>query len=119
MKKYVAYCMLIVFAVVALPLVSSAQPWRHGTPDSYERPPYGQFCPGMRGGPYGERKPVRTKDEAKQALEQYFESTAKKVGIGAIEERRWFFVAEVLNPEGMLIDKALVDKRTGRIRSIY
>jgi hypothetical protein len=119
MKQYVAYCMLIVFAVVAVPLVSSAQPWRHGIPDSYERPPYGQFCPGMRGGPYGERKPVRTKDEAKQALEQYFESTGKKVGIGAIEERRWFFVAEVLNPEGMLIDKALVDKRTGRIRSIY
>lgn len=119
MKKYVTTSILIVFAVLVVPLTSSAQPWRHGMPDSYERPPYGQFCPGMRGGPYGERKPVRTKYEAKQALEQYFESTGKKVNIGTMEERRWFFVAEVLNPEGMLIDKALVDKRTGRIRSIY
>jgi hypothetical protein len=73
----------------------------------------------MRGDPYGARKPVRTTDEAKQVLEQYFEATGKKIGIGYIEERRWFFVAELLNPEGSLVDKAIVDKRTGRIRSIY
>jgi hypothetical protein len=73
----------------------------------------------MRGDPYGARKPVRTADEAKQLLEQYFEGTGKKVVIGSIEERRWFFIAEVLDKEGTLIDKAIVDKRTGRIRSIY
>jgi len=61
----------------------------------------------------------RTKDEARQMLEQYFEGTGRKVGIGNIEERRWFFIAELLTPEGVHLDKAIVDKRTGRIRSIY
>ena len=110
---------LITIVLISLPAVSSAQPWRHGMHDKYERPPYGQFCPGLRGDPYGARRLVRTTDEAKQVLEQYFEGTGRKVGIGNIEERRWFFIAELLNPEGVLIDKAIVDKRTGRIRSIY
>jgi hypothetical protein len=109
----------ITFVLIALPVVSFAQPWRHGMHDKYERPPYGQFCPGMPGDPYGARRLVRTTDEAKQVLEQYFEGTGKKVGIGNIEERRRFFIAELLNPEGVLIDKAIVDKRTGRIRSVY
>jgi hypothetical protein len=73
----------------------------------------------MRGDPYGARRAVRTTDEARHVLEQYFEGTGKKVGIGKIEERRWFFIVEVLNNEGALTDKALVDKRTGRIRTIY
>jgi hypothetical protein len=110
---------VIFFVFIALPAASSAQPWRRGMHDMYERPPYGQFCPGMRGDPYGARKPVKTTDEAKQVLESYFEGTGKRVGIGNIEERRWFFIAELLDPEGTLIDKAIIDKRTGRIRSIY
>jgi len=110
---------VIAIVLISLPAASSAQPWRYGMHDKYERPPYGQFCPGLRGDPYGARRLVRTTDEAKQVLEQYFEGTGRKVGIGNIEERRWFFIAELLSPEGVLIDKAIVDKRTGRIRSIY
>jgi len=110
---------VIAIVLISLPAASSAQPWRYGMHDKYERHPYGQFCPGLRGDPYGARRLVRTTDEAKQVLEQYFEGTGRKVGIGNIEERRWFFIAELLSPEGVLIDKAIVDKRTGRIRSIY
>lgn len=113
------FLILLALVVFVIPEISAAQPWRRGMHDAYERPPYGQFCPGMRGDPYGAKKPVRTTDEARQVLEQYFENTGKKVGIGTIEERRWFFVAEVLDAEGSLIDKAIIDKRTGRIRSIY
>jgi len=87
--------------------------------DMYERPPYGQFCPGMRGEPYGVRRPVRTADEARQVLEQYLEGSGQKIRLGNIEERRWFFVIELKDSEGSLVDKAIVDKRTGRIRSIY
>lgn len=119
MVMHVLASILIAVVLISLPTSSYAQPWRHGMHDKYERPPYGQFCPGMRGDPYGARRPVRTTEEAKQALEQYFEGTGKKIGIGNIEERRWFFIAELLNPEGALIDKAIIDKRTSRIRSIY
>jgi hypothetical protein len=107
---------VIAFVFIAMPAISSAQPRRHGM---YEGTPYGQFCPGMRGDPYGVRKPVRKADEAKQVLEEYFEGSGQKVRLGNVEERRWFFIIEVRDSEGSLIDKAIVDKRTGRIRSIY
>lgn len=73
----------------------------------------------MRGDPYGARKQVRTIEEARQTLEQYLEGTGKKAAIGDIEERRWFFIAELLDANGTLVDKTIIDKRTGRIRSIY
>jgi hypothetical protein len=115
-KRFPILLILIITFLCALPLTSSAQPRRHGM---YEGTPYGQFCPGMRGDPYGVRKPVRTADEAKQVLEEYFEGSGQKVRLGNIEERRWFFIIEVKDSEGSLIDKTIVDKRTGRIRSIY
>ena len=36
-----------------------------------------------------------------------------------IKEREWFFEAEILDKNNALIDKVIVDKRTGRIRSMY
>ena len=36
-----------------------------------------------------------------------------------MEERRWYFEVEITDPEGKLVDKLIIDKRTGRIRSIY
>ncbi len=54
----------------------------------------------MRGDPYGARKQVRTMEEAKQTLEQYLEGTGKKAAIGNIEERRWFFIIELLDADG-------------------
>lgn len=119
MVKPVLLFSLLFFTMIFISTGSFAQPWRHGMPDTYERQPYGQFCPGMRGDPYGARKPVRTVDEARQALEQYFSATGMKVTVGSVEERRWFFIAEMLDAQGTVIDKAIVDKRTGRIRSIY
>ncbi|HNQ45685.1 MAG TPA: hypothetical protein PL032_03480 [Syntrophorhabdus sp.] len=111
--------LVTIFFVFAIPIHSSAQPWRRGMYDKYERAPYGQFCPGMRGDPYGARRQIRTVNEARHALEQYFKGIGKEVGIGKLEERRWFFIAELLDSDGFLIDKAIIDKRTGRIRSIY
>jgi hypothetical protein len=85
----------------------------------YRGMPYGQFCPGRGRGPYGVRKPVTTVDEAKQVVESYFAGLRENVKTGKIEERNLFFEVEILNQEGALIDKTIVDKRTGRIRSIY
>ncbi len=67
--------LIFLFSVlISLPAIF-AQPWRHGMYDRYERRPYGQSCPGMRGDPYGARKQVRTMEEAKQTLEQYLEGS--------------------------------------------
>ena len=109
--------MLILFlAVMLMPVLCHSQ---HRGPGWYEGAPYGRFCPGMRWGPYGARRAVKTADDAKQAIEKYYSGTGQTVRVGKIEERRWFYEAEILNPEGTLIDRLIIDKRAGRIRSIY
>ncbi len=103
-------------AIVLLPVASTAQPGGHG---GYRGMPYGHFCPGMGMGPYGARMRVGSVDEAKQLIERYFASTGQDVHCGKIEEKDLYFEAEILDRNGTLIDKAIIDKRTGRIRSIY
>ena len=41
------------------------------------------------------------------------------IRINNIKERKWFFEAEIRDKKNKLIDVVIVDKRTGRIRSIY
>jgi hypothetical protein len=90
-----------------------------GPPWSYKGMPYGHFCPGHGRGPYGKRMPVATAEEAKQVVETYFSAMGEGASTGKIEENRLFFEVEILNKDGVLIDRAIVDRRTGRIRSIY
>jgi hypothetical protein len=66
---------------------------------------------------YGAKKPVSTEKEARAALEEYYEGKALKVG--EIEEKELYFEAEVLDKDGEVTDRVIIDKRTGRIRSIY
>ncbi len=108
--------LVVLLIVLMTPVASVAQP---GGPGGYQGMPYGHFCPGMGMGPYGMRKPVRTADEAKQVIDKYFSSRGQQLRCGKIDEKNLYFEAEILDGNGTLIDKAIVDKRTGRIRSIY
>ncbi|MGD2081057.1 MAG: hypothetical protein PVJ36_08005 [Nitrospirota bacterium] len=82
-----------------------------------ERPPHATYAQAAEGKGYGAKKPVATAKEARRALEEHFEG--RDVKVGKIEERELFFEAEILDRRGRLADKVIVDKRTGRIRSIY
>jgi hypothetical protein len=82
------------------------------------RYPHGNYCEGPGWGWYGERKEVRTQAEAKRVLINYFLSY-EGVKVLNIKERKWFFEAEIRDKKNKLIDVVIVDKRTGRIRSIY
>ena len=84
-----------------------------GTHGADERSPYG----GSREGGYGEKKEVLTQGDAEKILRQYF--AKKNVTIGEIREKELYFEAEVRDKDNKVIDKVIVDKRTGRIRSIY
>jgi hypothetical protein len=107
----------IMAMLLSVPLETLAQ--HHGW-GWYEGRPYGDYCPGSRwGGPYGMRKAVATTDEAKQVIERYYAVRQKTIIVGRIAERRWFFLAEILDQDGKVIDETIIDKRTGRIRSIY
>jgi hypothetical protein len=82
------------------------------------RYPHGNYCEGPGWGWYGERKTVRTQAEAIKILKQYF-SSVEGVRINTIKEREWFFEAEIRDKKNNVTDVVIIDKRTGRIRSIY
>jgi hypothetical protein len=79
--------------------------------------PYGDYKKGTTDGGYGEKRPVATVEEAKKVLADYF--AKKDVRIGEIREQKLFFEAEIKDKNNNLIDKVIIDKRTGRIRSTY
>ena len=79
--------------------------------------PYGGYCRGPRWGWYGARNPVKTVEDARKLLGQYF--AGEDVVIGKITERGWRFEADIKDKKDDLVDRVIVDKRTGRIRSIY
>jgi len=85
-----------------------------GSADVY---PYGDYKKGARDSSYGEKRPVTTVEEAKRVLTEYFVN--KDVRIGEIKEKGLFFEAEIRDKSNNLVDKVIVDKRTGRIRSTY
>ena len=111
--------LLFVFLLATLlaPLISEAQ--QAGCGMMYRGMPYGQFCPGPRSRPYGAPKPVKTTDEARQLIERYYSGYDQHLRCGRIEEKDWYFEADVLDRNGSVTDRVIVDKRTGRIRSIY
>ncbi len=78
-----------------------------------ERSPYGS----SEGGDYGQKRTVSTKDEARKVLKEYF--SKKDVKIENIKEKELYFEAEIKDINGKVIDVVIIDKRTGRIRSIY
>jgi hypothetical protein len=79
--------------------------------------PYGGYCQGPRWGRYGARMPVMTSEDARQHLHKFFEG--KSVTIGVIAEQEMFFKADIIDHEGRLVDRVIVHKRSGRIRSIF
>jgi hypothetical protein len=78
-----------------------------------ERAPYGI----SEEGEYGEQRQVTSLEQARKILEDYF--SKKDVKIGRITEKKLYFKAEIRGADGRLVDVVVVDKRTGRIRSIY
>lgn len=119
----------VLLPVLAAPLVSQAQPMGMGPgmhgggamgPGMQGRGPYGSCCPGPRWGrPYGAPRPISTADDAKQVIQTFFSSRGQPVTVGKMEERNWYFQADVLDKKGGVADRVIVDKRTGRLRSIY
>ena len=79
--------------------------------------PFGSYCTGAKCGWYGARTSVKTAVEAAQIIKTYFQ--ADKVTVANIKEKELYFEAEVRDNGNALVDVVIVDKRTGRLRSIY
>lgn len=114
------FCTRLVTAVIAsatlagVPAAAGARPpcdcgW------CQRQRPYGAPSPGDSGR-YGAKKPVNTAEEARKRLEAYFDGD--DLVVGKIEERELYFEASVKHADGRLVDRVIIDKRSGRIRSI-
>ncbi|MGQ9571158.1 MAG: hypothetical protein ACUVUQ_10050 [Thermodesulfovibrionales bacterium] len=66
---------------------------------------------------YGERKVIKTERDARRVLLKHFLSGRER--IGEIKDRNLFFEVEIRSRDNKTIDKIIIDKRTGRIRSVY
>ncbi len=82
------------------------------------RSPYGSYCRGPQYGWYGERRPVRSLGEAKEIIRDHFAPNGE-ARINKVVDKDQYYEAEIRDKENKLIDKVIVDKRTGRLRSIY
>lgn len=108
MKKYtfVILCILLILSQAAL-----AQKQQR-----IDEPPYGHFEQhGKRR--YGNPFAVKTKEDAIEIVKSYYGNSS--IIIGNIFERRRFFLIEILDDSKKVIDIIAVDKRSGRIRSIF
>ena len=100
--------------IISMLLVSVGISGGPGTGFCADRSPYGGYT-GSEG--YGEKRPVYTVEDAYSRLKNYF--GGKSVTIGEIKEKELFFEAEILDNQNRVVDKVIIDKRTGRIRSIF
>lgn len=80
------------------------------------RSPYGAYCPKRHADRYGARQPVQTEAEARERLLQLFGTD--QVTISDLEARPRHFKANIVDKDGKLLDTVIIDRRSGRIRSI-
>ncbi len=79
--------------------------------------PFGSYCKGSEWGWYGARRTVATAADAEKTILRFF--LPQKVSVANLKDSKTFFEAEVRGKDNSVLDKVIVDKRTGRIRSIY
>ena len=85
-------------------------------PGYYRGEPFSPYGGPHRGG-YGERRAVRSRGDAQRMLNDYY--MRRSVRIGPIRENRFYFEADILDRDNRFMDRVIIDKRSGRIRSIY
>ena len=74
-------------------------------------------CGKRRGDWYGASQPVTSQGEARKILTDHFAGQGH--AISEIAEGKWGFRTETIDKDGKVIDRVMIDKRFGRIRSIY
>lgn len=74
-------------------------------------------CGKRRGDWYGARHPVADAAEARRLLLNYF--AGREYTLSEIAEKKWGFRADILDRSGTVVDRVMIDKRSGRIRSLY
>lgn len=75
-----------------------------------------RYCNNQNWGSYGARKSVASIEQARHDFVEYY--AGNDVKVGRIIERSGYFEAEILDKGNKLVDRVIIHKRSGRIRSI-
>ena len=102
-------------AVLTIADLSFAEETKQGL---VQCPAYGHYWRSYKWGWYGAKRIVKTPVEANEIILQFY-VPQKGIRIHRVIETPLFYQAEIINSKGVLVDKVIIDKRTGRIRSIY
>jgi hypothetical protein len=79
--------------------------------------PYGNYHSMQENGVYGDKLQIKTAQEAVEIVKGFY--AKKKISTSRVVERQWFFMLDVLDESRNIIDVVIVDKRNGRMRSVY
>ena len=114
---------IVTCTILALATTAAADwPWGEGRPRQWGSnkeccpPPYGAYCAKQHCDQYGRRQPLKTRQDAIERLQSFFQVPLQQVKIS--DESRFWYLADILAPSGTTREQVLIDKRTGRIRSI-
>jgi len=126
MKKFVLIlcCMMVCSIATNAVVAADAGPIRHQNKDCCQgagnrqcSPAKRGWCGKRKGDWYGARRPVTSIDDAREQLAKYF--SGQRVVVAEVTEKPWRFEADVLDSCGKVVDRVMIDKRSGRVRSIY
>jgi hypothetical protein len=115
MKKILLICFVSVF--VLIPVAWEVHAQKVDRKQIQCQPVYGDYSRSTRWGWYGAKRVVKTPGEAREILEKIL-APEQHITVGRIIAKPRFFEAEIIR-SGVLIDLVIIDKRTGRIRSVY
>jgi len=126
MKSLLLILCSMIFCCAATDRVLAAETrvGRHQDRDCSKRVETGQcnlekrgWCGKRKGDWYGARRPVTSLEDARKQLAKYF--SGRQMTVAEVADRPWRFEADVLDNCGKIVDRVMIDKRSGRVRSIY
>ena len=112
--------LIMIFLASQFAILDLLNAQQAGVNGQVERQPvYGQYWQSEKWGWYGAKRTVSTPADAQHILEQFLIHHQRDVRVVRMREKAHFFVAEIINGKGVMVDLILIDKRTGRMRSMY
>ncbi len=107
----------VIPAAAQMPEARQCEGWRNRQwADENGHPPFGGYCQRRHSDRYGARQPIKSWHEAQERLIHFFNIHPSHIILR--KERGMGYIVDITKPDGTLSDRVLIDKRTGRIKSI-
>ncbi len=120
MDRTFLFFAIFTFTLFLIAAVSYAEQPNETTKAQTEcAPTYGNYVPSERWGWYGARREVKTPLEALEILQKIIVIHHTGIRVGKIREGVRFYMAEIVNTKGQVVDVIVIDRQSGRIRSAY